>query len=319
MSKDLYNILGVSKTASEAEIKTAYRKLARKYHPDVNKDNKEFADKFKELSSAYDILGNKDKRQKYDNKEIDAEGKPTGFGAGGFGGDGGFYSTYQNDPRNPFGQGGFGGRKTRGGAEFDFSSIFGEDIFSQFAGDADGAQNFRGGARRVRKGEDIAYTMKISFLDAALGVEQKVVLGGKNINVKVPAGTTDGQTLRLKGLGQQSLNGGENGDVLITLNVQTHPYFKAEGLDIYLDLPISFKEAVLGAKVTVPTIGGKVMVTIPPYADSGEKLRLKGKGIKAKNGTGDEIITLKIVTSKSKNTKLEKVLEDVADVDVRSF
>lgn len=316
MSKDLYSVLGVAKTASESEIKSAYRKLARKYHPDLNKDNKEAAEKFKEVSCAYDILGNKEKRQKYDNQEIDAEGKPTGFGAGGFGGDGGFYSAYGN-AGNPFGQGFRSTRSSNGAEGFDFSSIFGEDIFSQFTGG--NAQGFRGGARRPRKGEDINYTMKIAFLDAALGVEQKVIIGGKNINVKVPSGTADGQTLRLKGLGQPSLNGGENGDVLITLNVQPHPYFKADGNDVHIELPISVKEAVLGAKVTVPTISGKVAVTIPPYSDSGEKLRLKGKGIKSKSKTGDEIITLKIVTSKSKSPALEKALSETPDVDVRSF
>lgn len=311
MAKNLYDVLGVSKTASEAEIKSAYRKLARKYHPDLNKDNKGAAEKFKEVSAAYDIIGNKERRQKYDNNEIDADGKPTGFGAGGFGGDGGFYSSY-GSAGNPFGQGfsGHGHSGMNGG--FDFSSIFGEDIFSQFAG---GAQGFQGGARRPRKGEDIAYTMKISFLDAANGSEQKVFLGGKNINVKVPAGTKDGQTLRLKGLGQPSMNGGENGDVLITLNVQPHPYFRAEGNDIYIDLPITLKEAVLGAKITVPTLTGKVAVKVPPYSDSGEKLRLKGKGIKS----GDEIITLKVVTSKTKDSELEKVLEKLPDTNIRSF
>lgn len=311
MEKNLYDILGVSKTASEAEIKSAYRKLARKYHPDLNKDNKEAAEKFKEVSAAYDIIGNKEHRQKYDNNEIDADGKPTGFGAGGFGGDGGFYSSYSAGG-NPFGQGFSGSGRAGMNGGFDFSSIFGEDIFSQFAG---GAQGFQGGARRTRKGEDITYTMKISFLDAANGSEQKVFLGGKNINVKIPAGTKDGQTLRLKGLGHPSINGGENGDVLITLNVQPHPYFRAEGNDIHIELPITLKEAVLGAKITVPTLTGKVVVKVPPYSDSGEKLRLKGKGIKS----GDEIITLKVVTSKTKDNELEKVLEKLPDNNIRSF
>ncbi len=310
MVKDLYSVLGVSKTASEAEIKSAYRKLARKYHPDLNKDNKDAAEKFKEISAAYDIIGNKERRQKYDNNEIDAEGKPTGFGASGFGGDGGFYSSY-GAGGNPFG-GGFSGRRSAGmDGGFDFSSIFGEDIFSQFGG----AQGFQGGARRSRKGQDIAYTMKINFLDAVNGSEQKVFLGGKNINVKIPAGTTDGQTLRLKGLGQPGINGGANGDVLITLNVLPHPYFRAEGKDIYIELPITPKEAVLGAKITVPTLTGKVAVKVPPYSDSGEKLRLKGKGIKS----GDEIIILKIVTSQTKNSELENVLAKMPDVNIRSF
>lgn len=314
MSKNLYHVLGISKGASEAEIKSAYRKLARKYHPDVNKDSKEAADKFKEISCAYDILGSKEKRQKYDNNEIDDEGKPTGFGAG-FGGAGGGQGYYNHSTGgNPFGSG-FQGN----GANFDFSSIFGEDIFSQFSGGGRGGPGFGGGSRRPRKGEDINYTMRIDFLSAAQGSEQSVIINGKNINVKVPAGTLDGQTLRLKGLGQESFNGGPKGDVLITLNVAKHPYFEAQGLDVYVELPISLKEAILGGKVTVPTISGKVNVNIPPYSSSGEKLRLKGKGIKSKTGVGDEIITLKIVAPKTKNTELEKALAAMTDETIRTF
>ena len=303
MDKNLYHVLGVSKDASDAEIKSAYRKLARKYHPDLNKDNPSAADKFKEISCAYDILGDKEKRKKYDNNEIDSEGKPTGFGAGGFGGSGG-YGTYSGNP--------FAGGQ---GASFDFSSIFGDDIFSQFSGGGAGFQGFGGAARRPRKGQDIYYNMRIDFLSAARGDEKTVNLNGKNINVKIPAGTTDGQTLRLKGLGGQSPNGGSAGDVFITINVDKHPYFSAEGNNIHIELPITIKEAILGAKVTVPTISGKVAVNIPPYASSGEKLRLKGKGILS----GDEIITLKIVAPKKSNPELEKCLQSLPDENVRNF
>ncbi len=288
MTKNLYHVLGVSKDASEAEIKSAYRKLARKYHPDLNKDNKDAAEKFKEISCAYDILGDKEKRQKYDNNEIDADGKPTGFGAG------------------------FGGAQG-----FDFSSIFGEDIFSQFGGGAQGFGTRQ--SRGPRKGEDIAYSMRVDFLTAAKGGETSVIIQGKNINVKIPAGTLDGQTLRLKGLGQDGFNGGPKGDVLITINVDKHPYFSLDGLNVLLELPISMKEAVLGAKVTIPTISGKVVVHIPPYSSSGEKLRLKGKGIKNKSGQGDQIISLKIVSPKTKNAALEKALADMGDESVRNF
>ena len=311
MSKNLYHVLGVNKDASEAEIKSAYRKLARKYHPDLNKDNKDAAEKFKEVSCAYDILGDKEKRKKYDNNEIDADGKPTGFGAG-MGGGYGTYSTYEG---NPFQGGGFSG-----GGDFDFSSIFGNDIFSQFTGNRGGFQGgFGGAARRPRKGEDIAYTMRIDFLSAARGDEKTVNINGKNINVKIPAGTTDGQTLRLKGLGQPSPNGGSAGDVLITLNVDKHPYFSAEGSNILMELPITVKEAILGAKVTIPTITGKVAVNIPPYASSGEKLRLKGKGMKTKTTAGDQIITLKIVAPKKADASLEDALRKMPDEKVRNF
>ena len=161
--------------------------------------------------------------------------------------------------------------------------------------------------------------MQIDFLTAAQGAERTVNLNGKNINVKIPSGTQNGQTLRLKGLGDVGYNGGENGDVLITLNVAPHPYFTADGLNILLELPITMKEAVLGAKITIPTISGKVAVTIPPYSTSGEKLRLKGKGMKTKTAQGDEIVTLKIVAPKTKNAELEKVLSSLADENVRNF
>ena len=303
MNKDLYSILGVSKTASESEIKSAYRKLARKYHPDLNKDNPAAADKFKEVSCAYDILGDKEKRQKYDNKEIDADGKPTGFGAG-FGG-----GNYSYSGGNPFGA---------GAGNFDFSSIFGDDIFSQFSGGSGFGTGFSGRSR-PRKGQDINYTMQIDFLSAARGDDKTVSIQGKSINVKIPAGTEDGQTLRLKGLGYPSPNGGEAGDVLITLKVSCHPYFCAEGKNIVLELPVSLKEAVLGAKVTVPTINGKVAVKIPPYSSSGSKLRLKGQGIKTKFGQGDEIVTLKVMMPEKKNADLEKILKTMPDENVRTF
>ncbi len=310
MAKNLYEVLGVSKGASATEIKSQYRKLARKYHPDLNKEDKAAAEKFKEISAAYDILGDKDKRQKYDNNEIDAEGKPTGFGAGGFdaGGfnSGGGYHTYSANGFN--------------GAGFDFSSLFGEDIFSQFSNG--GGNGFAGagyGGRRAQKGQDVAYALDVDFLDVAKGVEKNIIMNGKQLNVKIPAGTTSGQVLRLKGQGYAGVNGGANGDALITVNVRSHPYFRAEGANVFIDLPISMKEAVLGAKVIVPTISGKVNLTIPAYSSSGEKLRLKGKGIKTKNGTGDEIVNLVIMSPKAKNSDLENVLKDAVEEQLRTF
>ena len=255
--KNLYDILGVKKTATASEIKSQYRKLARKCHPDLNKDDCNASERFKEISNAYDILGDEEKRKKYDNNEIDAEGKPTGFGASGG------YGAYSN--MNGF-----------NGAGFDFSSIFGEDIFSQFG-------NMNGGgfsrANRPQKGQDVAYSLDVDFLDAVRGAEKNIVMNNKQLNIKIPAGTTSGQVLRLKGQGYAGINGGLNGDALITIKVGEHPYFKLDGLNVLLELPISMKEAVLGAKVTVPTLNGKVKVTIPPYSSSGEKLSLKGKGV----------------------------------------
>lgn len=310
MNKDLYQVLGVSKTATEAEIKSAYRKLARKYHPDLNKDDASAAEKFKEISNAYDIIGNAEKRKKYDNNEIDAEGKPTGFGAG-FGGAGG----------NPFGGGFRASGGGFGGAEgFDFSSIFDSDFFSQFTGGAQAGGNpFGGRHNTARKGQDIAYNMRVSFLEAANGIEKQVNLGGKNVNVKIPAGMQSGQTLRLKGLGYAGINGGAAGDALITVNVEEHPYFKNDGLNILLDLPISVVEAIKGAKITVPTIRGKVAVTVPPYSSSGEKLRLKGQGMKSKTAQGDEIINLQIMLPKDKSVNLADAAEKMENYAVRSF
>lgn len=301
MVKDLYEVLGVAKGASATEIKSQYRKLARKYHPDLNKNDKSAAEKFKEISAAYDILGDKDKRRQYDNNEIDADGKPTGFGAGDFN-SGGFDFNKGN---YQYSANGFNG------ADFDISSLFGEDIFSSFG---------RGGFNsRTRKGQDVAYSLDVDFLDVAKGAEKTIMMNGKQLNVKIPAGTSSGQVLRLKGQGSAGSAAGLNGDALITINVRPHPYFKAEGKNILLDLPITMKEAVLGAKVIAPTIGGKVYVTIPPYSSSGEKLRLKGKGIKSKSSVGDEIINLVVVAPKEKNTELENVLKNIKDEQVRTF
>ena len=314
MNKNLYDVLGISRSATDAEIKSAYRKLARKYHPDLNKDDKNAAEKFKEVSCAYEILGDKEKRQKYDHNEIDAEGKPTGFGAGfgqgGFEGNpfgGGTYRTYTSAGGNPFGDAG----------GFDFSSLFGEDIMSQFTGGRRSRGGF--GFNGPQKGQDAAYTMDVGFLEAATGAEKSIKLNGKNIQVKIPAGTTDGQTLRLKGLGYAGQQGGANGDALITVKVGTHPYFKTEGKNVLLDLPISIKEAVMGAKITVPTLTGKVKVSVPPYSSSGEKLRLKGKGIVQGKTSGDEIITLKIMAPQKQDKALEEALSHVTDTAVRTF
>ena len=161
--------------------------------------------------------------------------------------------------------------------------------------------------------------MDVDFLDVAKGVEKNIIMNGKQLNVKIPAGTTSGQVLRLKGQGYAGVNGGANGDALITVNVRSHPYFRAEGANVFIDLPISMKEAVLGAKVIVPTISGKVNLTIPAYSSSGEKLRLKGKGIKTKNGTGDEIVNLVIMSPKAKNSDLENVLKDAVEEQLRTF
>ena len=307
MSKNLYDILGVSKSATEAEIKSAYRKMARKYHPDLNKDDKNAAEKFKEVSCAYDILGDKDKRKKYDNNEIDADGKQTSYGRG-FGGSNPFEQGFKsNSGFNPFGN----------SAGFDFSSIFDEDIMSAFTGASRKNNGYDFGASQTPK--DASLVVEVSFLEAAKGTHKNVTINGKAINVKIPAGTENGQTLRLKNLGTPNYIGAPKSDVLITVHVRAHKYFKSDGLDILLDLPISINEAVLGAKVTVPTISGDVNVTIPPYSSSGEKLRLRGKGIDNGRIKGDEIITLKIMSPRNPSKTLEKVLSELHFTVNRNF
>jgi len=321
--RDLYDILGVSKSASDTDIKSAYRKLARKYHPDLNKDDKSAAEKFKEVSGAYEVLGDKEKRKKYDAGEIDAEGKPTGFGASGFGGGdgpfgGGTYRTYSSSStaENPFGDAG----------GFDFSSIFGDDILSAFSGAAKRRSRTRAGAgynpfgsSAAPKGLDVSMTLDIDFTDAAKGVKKSIRMNNKTISLNIPSGTVEGQSFRLKGMGNSSPAGGENGDAYIKIHIRPHAYFKADGLNILLDLPISIKEAVLGAKIMVPTLKGKVKVTVPPYSSSDDKLRLKGMGIETSKGKGDEIITLKIKAPKNPEPVLEQALNVLQDTPQREF
>jgi len=318
--KNLYDILGVSKSASDAEVKSAYRKLARKYHPDLNKDDKTAADKFKEVSLAYEVLGDKEKRKKYDAGEIDAEGKPTGFGASGFGASG-------FGGGNPFGGGTYtSSQNPFGSAEgFDFSSIFGDDIMSAFTGAGRRRARSRTGGgydpfgTTAPKGLDVSLTLDVDFLDAAKGATKNIRLQGKTVNLKIPAGTTEGQSFRLKNMGNPSIAGGENGDAYIKIHILPHPYFKADGLNLLLDLPISIKEAVLGAKIMVPTLKGKVKLTIPPYSSSDDKLRLKGMGIETPLKKGDLIVTLKIKAPKEHSLVLEQTLQAIPDTVQRNF
>ncbi len=301
-----YTLLGVSKSASQEEIKQAYRKLARKMHPDLNPNDKKAEDKFKEISCAYDILSDPEKRKKFDAGEIDENGKERpGFGFGYGGG-----NPYQ---RQGSGFEGFnfdfgaaqGGGKKRSGFDF-FSEMFGggasgngEDFFSSMK-------------RRSHKtqGENTNYDLTVSFLDAALGKEKEISLpNGKVLNVKIPAGTADKTTLRLKGQGNVGIGGGANGDALIRILVQPHPYFTRSDNDILLDVPVTLKEAILGAKVTIPTLEGKVALTVPAYSNTGSVLRLRGKGIKTKNATGDLLVKLQIVLPDKPDGELTQFMQ----------
>ena len=292
---DLYTQLGVSRGASEADIKKAYRKLAKELHPDKNKDNPAASARFSKVTQAYDILTDKDKRARYDRGEIDDEGNaraPFGYGGGMGGGPGAGAGPggFRRGPMPDFGN----------GEEVDLSELF-DGLFSGGArkGGTGGFGGFGGfGTRRSppppQKGADHAYRLPVSFEDAATLKEQRVTLsGGKTVAIKLPKGVEEGARIRLAGQGQPGPGG--SGDAIITISIKPHRFFTRDGNDIRLDLPISLDEAVLGAKVKVPTVDGPVMVTVPKGSASGKVLRLKGKGFTGKSGTrGDQLVTLMV-------------------------
>ena len=283
---DLYSTLGVARGADEAEIKKAYRKLAKELHPDRNKDNPKASERFSKVAQAYDILTDKDKRARYDRGEIDEDGNPRmpfGFGGGGAGPGAGGFRRGPNGPDFDFGQ--------AGGAEApDLSDLF-EGLFTGARGRSGG---FGGGRRSAPKGADVAYRLEVPFTDAAQLKEQRVILkGGKTLDIKLPKGVEDGTKIRLAGQGEAGPGG--HGDAIVTIHVQPHRFFKRDGDNIRLDLPVALDEAVLGAKVKVPTVDGAVMMSIAPGSTSGRTLRLKGKGFTGKNGQrGDQLVTLMV-------------------------
>ncbi|MCL6741114.1 J domain-containing protein [Sphingomonas sp. RB56-2] len=288
---DLYQQLGIKRGASEAEIKKAYRSLAKQLHPDRNKDNPKAAERFAKVTQAYDLLSDKDKRARYDRGEIDEDGNPRMPFGGGFGGSGG-------GPR-PGGAGGPEGFP--GGFSADAADL--SDLFEGLFGAASGTRRGAGSggpfggfgrARPPQKGADIAYRLKVSFIDAATLKQQRITLaGGKAIDLKLPKGVEDGTKIRLSGQGQEGPGG--RGDAIVTIEIASHAFYVRDGKNIRLSLPVTLKEAVGGAKVKVPTPEGPVMVTIPKGSTSGKLLRLKGRGFTAKDGNrGDQIIELAI-------------------------
>lgn len=311
--RDPYSVLGVAKSASEADIKRAFRKLAKKYHPDQNADDPTAKERFAEANQAYEILGDKEKRGQFDRGEIDAEGKPRfqahGFGGGfdesdlfrqargqssGFGRGGGF-----DDILNDI-LGGLGGR-ARGGAGF--------------AGDGGFAGAGPGGQagprpRPTRRGNDANVTARVTLEQLVHDRKVRVALpSGKTLDVKLPDGTVDGEKIRLRGQGEPGENGGPAGDAIIDVRLARHPIFTPAGDDLRLDLPITLYEAVLGAKVRVPTLDGAVNLTVAPNAQAGKTMRLKGKGLPNRTGgRGDLLVTLRIVLPEEGDEELTTLM-----------
>jgi DnaJ-class molecular chaperone len=295
---DLYQRLGIKRGASDDEVKKAYRSLAKQLHPDRNKDNPKAAERFAQVTNAYDLLSDKDKRARYDRGEIDEEGNPKmPFGAG-FGGSGGAR------PGQSGGFNGFPGGFEAGGDTADLSDLF-EGLFGATQGGRSragagagagpgGFSSFRQRSRAPQKGADMAYRLSVPFIDAATLAPQRVTLrDGKTIDLKLPKGVEEGTRIRLPGKGEPGPGGA--GDAIISIAIAPHPFYSREGNDIRLTLPVSLKEAVLGAKVKVPTPDGPVMLTIPKGATSGKVLRLKGRGFSDKSGKrGDQLVTLAI-------------------------
>jgi DnaJ-class molecular chaperone len=307
--RDPYEVLGVSKTASEAEIKKAFRNLAKKHHPDKHPGDAGAQKRFQEISGAYDVVGDKDKRAKFDSGEIDAAGNPRGFDprqGGGFQG-------------GPFG-GGFGGARQGGGpGDFHFTwtdsnsdqaeGFRAEDLFADLFGGGLGGRGGRRGARQPARGEDFTVATTISFDEAAKGGSRRVMVpNGEQIDVKIPAGVREGQQVRVKGRGGAGRNGGPPGDILIDVKIAPHPTMSREGNDIRMELPVTLKEAVLGGKVPVNTLTGTVSLSIPPHSNSGATLRLKGKGIAPANGPAGDLYVKLVVT-----------LPDKADAELTKF
>lgn len=303
--KSPYEILGVTRGASAAEVKSAYRKLAKKHHPDQNRDEPKAKERFAEVNSAYEILGDKAKRGQFDRGEIGADGKPISQGFEGF----------RQRPGGGFGDAGRGGGNfrwsTSGSAD---DSPFGaDDILSEILGGR--GRGARPQARQASRGEDLSVVAAITLEQFSRGEKARVDLPtGKTYEVAVPAGTKSGHIIRLKGMGRPGSLGGSPGDVLITIEFVPHPVFKVDGDTLRADIPISLDEAVLGAKVQVPTLEGIVTIKIPAKSDGGRPMRLKGKGLPNAGGKrGDLLVTLRIVLPKGSDPELEALMKKWRD------
>ncbi|HWO85496.1 MAG TPA: J domain-containing protein [Stellaceae bacterium] len=289
MAQTPYELLGVKPDASADEIRKAYRKLAKQFHPDINPGKPEAEARFKEISTAYDLLSDSDKRARYDRGEIDetgAERPPRGY--------------YRSQAE------GAQGWRYQPEGEMDLSDL--EDLFAAF-GSAGRRRRGEAGAGFRARGADRHFTLTVDFVTAATGGKQRLSLAPEEwLDVTIPAGVEDGQVLRLRGKGGPGFGGGTSGDALIEVHVAAHPLFRRDGDNVLLELPVSLAEAVLGARVSVPTVTGPVTMTIPKGSDTGRQLRLRGKGIQKKS-PGDEIVTLKVFIGPSSDPELAAFLE----------
>jgi DnaJ-class molecular chaperone len=305
--RDPYEVLGVQRGASAAAIKSAYRKLAKKHHPDNNNNDPKAAARFSEINSANEIIGDEDKRKQFDRGEIDAEGKPRfqGFPGGRAGGPGGGFETHT------FRTGG-GGSGGMGGAGFEdiLNSMFGRAAGGARAGRA---SPFEFDTAGIGLDLDLSVTMTVSLEESVKGVEKRVRLPtGRELNVKIPAGVAAGQQIRLKGQGDTA-QGHPPGDLLITVSIAPNAFFKVDGGDLRVDLPITLYEAVLGGKVRVPTLGSAVELSIPRNTSSGRTFRLKGKGLAKAGATGDLYVTTRIILPDGNDAELEALMQKWRD------
>ena len=287
MADDPYTVLGVSRNATDDEIRSAYRKLAKSLHPDLNPNDAAAESRFKKVSLAYSILGEPERRKQFDRGEIDASGEQK-YGFQGAHGAGQHYAG--------------GGRPFR-----DFGGV--HDIFSDIFG---GAAGGGGGFGRQMRGQDVRYTLEVDFLEAVKGTKKRVTLpGGNMLDLSVPAGVKPGQVLRLSGKGQEGL-GGPPGDALVEIKVRPHVLFERDGDDIIAEVPITIDEAVLGAKIEVQTVTGRVALTLPQGTSSGQMFRLKGKGVpnQTSGRTGDQIVRVRIVMPKTVDDELKAFLAE---------